>query len=112
MKEAFCAYVTLKKGLCFDILKTYVDCCLRAVQFLSFMSIMFLNLSENRKRKIYNTRRSSTNYKTLYRFSEDHVEWIASEFLGQSHETRGGALSNHQRMQSFLRYMSDPGYQV
>lgn len=73
---------------------------------------MFLNLTENRQRKIYKERRTHTDYKKLYRFTKPHVDFLASEFLGVSDETRGGSLSNHQRMQTFLRYISDPGFQV
>ena len=66
-----------------------------------------------RRKKCYKTRRSSNNadFKSLYRFSEQNVQWISSHFLGESHERRGGALSSEQRMKIFLRYMADPGFQ-
>lgn len=71
-----------------------------------------MNLNRFRKRKNYKTRRICTNYKQLFRFTEENVEWLAFEFLGQNSERRGGRLNNKQRMQTFLRYMSDPGFQV
>ncbi|XP_058840786.1 putative nuclease HARBI1 [Topomyia yanbarensis] len=74
---------------------------------------MFMDFSV-RRRKIYRTRRSNEldSFKHLYRFTENNVEWLAAHFLGSSHETRGGALSNFQKMQIFLRYVGDPGFQV
>lgn len=73
---------------------------------------MSINFDRNRQRKIYETRRTCTNYKKLFRFTKENVDWLSLEFLGENFETRGGRLTNHQRMQAFLRYMSDPGYQV
>lgn len=67
-----------------------------------------------RVRKIYNVRRESRNvdYRSLYRFEKENVEWIAEHFLGDGEETRGGSLSNLNRMKVFLRYIGDPGFQV
>lgn len=67
----------------------------------------------NRKRKLYKLRRESSqlDYKVLYRFSKEHVEWLAEHFLGHSEETRGGALTNEEKMRIFLRYVGDPGFQ-
>ncbi len=33
-------------------------------------------------------------------------------FLGESFETRGGALSNKVKMEIYLRSLSDPGFQT
>lgn len=72
-----------------------------------------MNINLLRQKKIYSKRRSPTlPYEVLYRFSEEQVDWLANEFLGECIETRGGRLTNKQRMHIFLRYMSDPGYQV
>ena len=67
-----------------------------------------------RRRKVYKVRRDSfgCDYKSLYRFKKENVEWIAEHFLGESNETRGGALSNIQKMRIFLRYLGDPGFQT
>ena len=66
-----------------------------------------------RKKKTYKERHitSPDDYKKLYRFTKENVEWLAEYFLGESGETRGGALSNKARMKIFLRYLADPGYQ-
>jgi hypothetical protein len=67
-----------------------------------------------RKSKEYKQRRVTENldYRKLYRFDEVNVEWISDHFLGPSEETRGGALTSKQKMQIFLRYMADPGFQI
>lgn len=66
-----------------------------------------------RHEKRYKMRRSPPieDYKALYRFNKENVKWIASHFLGETHETRGGALTMEQRMKIFLRYLADPGFQ-
>lgn len=51
------------------------------------------------------------DFKELYRFNEDNVEWLANTFLGATEETRGGALSSVHKMKICLRYLADPGYQ-
>lgn len=51
------------------------------------------------------------DYKELYRFEEENVQWLANRFLGINAETRGGALSSVLKMKICLRYLSDPGYQ-
>ena len=70
---------------------------------------------EIRTTKIYNVRRSGFvhDYKSLFRFNEENVMWIVENVL-QVHEseTRGGALSTKQRLEAFLRYVADPGFQV
>lgn len=52
------------------------------------------------------------DYHELFRFTEENVDWLSDYFLGQSDETRGGALTSKQKMEIFLRMLSDPGYQV
>ena len=52
-------------------------------------------------------------YKKLFRFEELHVEWIVAEVLGgETGEARGGALTTKQKLEAFLRYSADPGYQT
>ena len=48
-----------------------------------------------RKEKIYADRRDEHvhDYKHLFRFSRENVQWLAGHFLGPDEETRGGALS-------------------
>ncbi|CAH2013286.1 unnamed protein product [Acanthoscelides obtectus] len=62
----------------------------------------FMNI---RSVKFYRERKESRaeQYRGLYRFSEENVE--------PKVETRGGALSP-KRMQIFLRFLSDPGFQI
>ena len=75
---------------------------------------MMAELVHIRKKKSYQTRREtvSHDYKKLYRFTEENVEWMAEYFLGQYTETtRGGALSNKEKMRTYLRYVADPGFQ-
>jgi len=66
-----------------------------------------------RQLKRYKKRRitSSEDYKVLYRFTEENLDWIVKEFLHDGKETRGGALTPKLKMQVFLRYISDPGFQ-
>lgn len=66
-----------------------------------------------RRQKCYKLRRcaASEHYKSLYRFTEENVQWIASHFLEETQERRGGALSSEMKMKIFLRYMADPGFQ-
>ncbi|KAJ3667094.1 hypothetical protein Zmor_002501 [Zophobas morio] len=67
-----------------------------------------------RRRKIYKARRpaGASTYKAMYRFEEDNVEYLADVFLGENNERRGGALTPKQKIQIFLRYVGDPGFQV
>ena len=51
------------------------------------------------------------DYRKLYRFDEINIEWLALHFLGENWDKRGGGLSPKQQMQTFLRYMADPGFQ-
>lgn len=64
--------------------------------------------------KIYKARKHGDHniYKALYRFSEENVERIAEIFLPETGESRGGAIKNKQKVEIFLRYMGDPGFQV
>lgn len=73
-----------------------------------------LNIYQSRSVKVYKTRRDGddNNFKDLYRFTRENVDRVTHFFLGNSCETRGGALSNVQRMKCFLRYVGDPGFQV
>lgn len=66
-----------------------------------------------RREKCYRPRRCppGEHYKTLYRFNEENVKWIAKHFLTETGERRGGALSSEQKMKIFLRYVADPGFQ-
>lgn len=73
------------------------------------------NLWDDRlQKKMYLNRREGceTNFKSLYRFTPEHVDFLAETFLDDYSETRGGALSNVQKMKCFLRYVGDPGFQV
>jgi hypothetical protein len=71
----------------------------------------FMNV---RSQKYYPERITSRSedYHSLYRFREENVNWLAEHFLGQNNETRGGALSTKKQMQIFLRFLSDPGFQI
>ncbi|XP_021697550.1 putative nuclease HARBI1 [Aedes aegypti] len=72
--------------------------------------LMNVNL---RKEKTYRDRRGDgDNFKSLYRFTQGNVEWLTNYFLGDQEETRGGSLSNIQKMKTFLRYVGDPGFQI
>ncbi|XP_018565377.1 putative nuclease HARBI1 [Anoplophora glabripennis] len=66
-----------------------------------------------RARKYYKVRRDSrdTDYRILYRFNRNNVEWLAQHFLGDEFENRGGALTTTEKMRIFLRYVGDPGFQ-
>ncbi|XP_045462246.1 putative nuclease HARBI1 [Harmonia axyridis] len=72
------------------------------------------NVVELREIKHYKERLSTPvrDYKELYRFQEENVQWLANRFLGINNaETRGGALSSVLKMQICLRYLRDTGYQ-
>lgn len=72
------------------------------------------NLNVNRTVKIYKSRRNAieSNFKNLYRFDSENVDFLVREFLPEYTETRGGAITNKQKVKSFLRYIGDPGFQV
>lgn len=61
--------------------------------------------------KFYNERREISRCKELLRFENDSVDFLAEEFLPESQETRGGALSRRKKMEIFLRFVGDPGFQ-
>lgn len=72
-----------------------------------------------RKEKVYKQRREADigDFRSLYRFSKENVQWLAEYFLSNANEvdfteTRGGALTNIQKMKTYLRYMADPGFQT
>lgn len=73
-----------------------------------------MNINIENRRKIYKARRfgDENNYRALYRFSRENVEWLADHFLPDYDERRGGALNKIMQMQAFLRYIGDPGFQV
>lgn len=64
--------------------------------------------------KIYKPRREEVNrnFKSLFRFEEQNINFLVHEFLPEYQETRGGAVSNQNKMKCFLRYLGDPGFQV
>ena len=51
-------------------------------------------------------------YRKLFRFSEENVEYLVDQFLPSATETRGGALTAKQKMEITLRYLCDPGFQT
>ena len=57
-----------------------------------------------RRVKHYEPRSSPlvSDFKSLYRFEEENMEWLAARFLGNSDETRGGALSPSLRMKKYV----------
>ncbi|KAK9737197.1 hypothetical protein QE152_g10902 [Popillia japonica] len=64
--------------------------------------------------KRYKRRKVTDNrdYKVLYRFTKENVEWITHYFYGDDNlDTTGGAVSNEIKMKCFLRYVGDPGFQ-
>lgn len=65
-----------------------------------------------RQRKIYRERRdvSPLNCKQLLRFENESIDFLATEFLGET-DTRGGGLSSRKKMEVFLRFIGDPGFQ-
>lgn len=85
---------------------------------MNFQFDFFLNGDDGnhheRPAKIYKARRTvgDDNYRKLFRFSRNGVAFLVENFLPPQYETRGGALNNVQKMKTFLRYMSDPGFQV
>lgn len=74
----------------------------------------FLNVGVVRAAKDYKARVTTrdSDYKSLFRFEKESVEWLAYHFLGENTEHRGGALTSEQTMKVFLRYMADPGFQT
>lgn len=66
-----------------------------------------------RKRKIYSVRKNcrDDDFKKLYRFESENVNWLANYFLINTGERRGSALSPETKMKVFLRQLADPGFQ-
>jgi hypothetical protein len=66
-----------------------------------------------REVKYYKARGSpqTRDFKMLFRFEENSVQWLSNYFLGQVMESRGGALTSEQKMKVCLRYLANPGYQ-
>lgn len=64
-----------------------------------------------RERRTFRERRVLNRCKELMRFETENIDFLSAEFLPQSDETRGKALSARQRMEIFLRYTADPGFQ-
>ncbi|KAJ4428991.1 hypothetical protein ANN_25987 [Periplaneta americana] len=71
----------------------------------------FINV---RARKCYRKRITTReeDYHSLLRFREENAEWLAEHFLGESTETRGRALSSKRRIEIYLRFINDPGFQA
>lgn len=71
---------------------------------------MFMNV---RNRKSYCDRRELgvDKYKQLMRFESESIDFLTNEFLPESEETRGKAISPRMQMEIFLRYVADPGFQ-
>ncbi|XP_030762186.1 putative nuclease HARBI1 [Sitophilus oryzae] len=61
----------------------------------------FVNL---RAQKQYKVQREVNwrDFKSLYKFQEENVNWMATYFLGENLERRGGALSSNHKMKVFL----------
>ena len=70
----------------------------------------FVNIREEKR---YNPRNDTFihPYQKLFRFERQNVKYLAENLLHETHETRGGALSSVKRMECFLRYAGDPGFQ-
>lgn len=68
---------------------------------------MFIQVT---KEKSYRVRREVNNCKQLLRFNNDNDDFLTSECLPLTDETRGGALSLRQQKEILLRYVGDPEY--
>lgn len=49
--------------------------------------------------------------KGLLRFESENVDFLTSHFLDENTDARGGGLTARKKMEIFLRYVSDPGFQ-
>ena len=67
------------------------------------MICALLQVPENRKMKQYRPRYETRmkDYKILFRFDEKNVEWMASYFIGNNNEHRGGGLSPKYKNDDF-----------
>jgi hypothetical protein len=72
-----------------------------------------VNAGNARARKVYKERRAvrDRDCKVVFRFQPENILWLSRYFLDRNEETRGGALTNEQKMKIFLRYVRDPGFQ-
>lgn len=77
---------------------------------------MFMPVNNIRNAKNYAVRRQPPErmeeYRRLFRFSEENVEYLTDQFLPSIAETRGGAFTAKQKMEVTLRYLCDPGFQT
>lgn len=64
-----------------------------------------------REPKNYGDRRVISRCKQLLRFEDQSIDFLTAEFLPVHDETRGGALTQRTRMEIFLRFLADPGFQ-
>lgn len=79
-------------------------------RILVTMAAAFMNL---RNVKQYGNRQniSVDLSKKLLRFESESVDFITNYFLEENAETRGAALPARKKIEIFLRYISDPGFQ-
>lgn len=49
--------------------------------------------------------------KRLLQFERDSTDFITTYFLNENTDARGGRLTARKKLEIFLRYVSDPGYQ-
>ena len=52
------------------------------------------------------------DYRRVFRFSEENVVRLCDEFLGHENIRRGHGLTRKEKMECFLRYVGDPGFQI
>ena len=58
----------------------------------------FIDLSHGKQYKYSTISVTRFDFKLLFRFEKENVQWLANKFLGSSQETRGGALSSLHKM--------------
>lgn len=58
-----------------------------------------------RTKKYYKVRKEilPSDYRWLFRFSEENVYWLANHFIGEESEKRGGASTPIQKMKVFFK---------
>ena len=66
-------------------------------------------LQRRRTRTAHSTIHS---YKMVYRFEEHNVITMPNIFLGLRDERRSHSLTRKEKLECFLRYVGDPGYQI
>nr|XP_029712223.1 putative nuclease HARBI1 [Aedes albopictus] len=79
---------------------------------MNLNTALFINVNIRKEKTFLDRRGDGDNFKSLYRYTRENVQWITDYFLHDQEDTRGGALSNVQKMKTFLRYVGDPGFQV